>query len=77
MHRPKEDLSLLLQYMLHDSKIVQQYNDGRKINRRNITVIYYKYGTITVRCVELATSATELNVSGPQINQCREEGELI
>lgn len=47
MHRPKEDLSLLLQYILK-SLNDGQYNDGRQINYQDITVIHYKYGTITV-----------------------------
>lgn len=48
MHRPKEDLSLLLQYILK-SRNDGQYDDGRQINHCDITVIHYKYGTITVR----------------------------
>jgi len=46
MHHPKEDLSLLLQYILK-SLNDRQYND--KINCHDITVIYYKYATITVQ----------------------------
>jgi len=46
IHHPKEDLSLLLQYILK-SLNDRQYND--KINCHDITVIYYKYATITIQ----------------------------
>lgn len=70
MHRPKEDLSLLLQYILK-SRNDRQY-DGKLIAA---ILLYYTINTELLRYgIDLDTSATELNVSGPTNKSSVSEG---